>query len=103
MTREQLMMAVVEAAREYRRRRREMWLPMHVAVAYGVMTDAIDALDAHQPDAEGETVEVAVWRNGLGGYSFADLLVTDIYGKSTEWKRIGTTRFQLAATVEGVE
>lgn len=107
MTREELMLAVVEAAREVATTEvcGDAFLRM-----VGNVRDALSALDAHRPEPEGEMVTLGLLRSRSDG---------SYYGTSEpeqedhrEWEHIGNLVFpapplpripEIAATVAPVE
>jgi hypothetical protein len=88
--------ALADAAREYRRRRREDWPEAQVTAARSALYDALEALPA---PAQGETVEVAVWQHADGSTRFSRPNSPD--DEWNGWRRIGTTLLPIRATVEG--
>ena len=79
--------------------------PERIAALETVVKAALCKLDAlpaapTQAQAQGETVEVAVWRNDYGGVvmSVAGSL-DDRPTTSGYWRRLGTTRLPIITTV----
>jgi hypothetical protein len=94
MTRVEALERVAEAAAEYRRRRREDWPETQITVARSRLYDALDALPA--APAQGEAVEVEVWRVG----DHYELTAPGL-SRGSHCKRLGTMLLPIRATVAG--
>jgi hypothetical protein len=103
MTRLEALEAVAEAAAVVyvNRDSHEAWSALQAAI---VAKNRLDAIPAAPAQAQGETVEVAVWRLPGGEVRFLEVGSYDDVNRTYEnpwnaWRRGGTARLPIRATV----